>query len=760
MLPDFRRDHSSIRYPVGLVGCLLAGACMVGAAGPRAQAQQFEELQVDGVELVEGFEIVDGTETLDDVLGEDAKPGFSFMRGENGDLLDDLLNRFHENLDAGEWEKAFRSLIELTEAARYVMAPLGESSVYVPVRRSIQERLRELPPEGRRAFQLFYDAQAREMLARCLAHPRPGSDEQLQQAQAIYELFFMTSVGDRAADLLGDLYFERGQFAPAQACWEAILHQHPGSSIAEVDLQYKRVLALHRAGRADDAHALAEQVALRFAGRGVAYGGGQPDAAAALRTVLGNAPEPGTRVTHESDPRVPAALPADGADPVWQMTFVDDATKDILDSFNSNNRYYGPTDLRELVPPTAVDDRAVYAHWQGVVFAMDLETGKLLWRTGRFVDAAASMGQRMSTPAGNPRGYKIALTDQHVLVQSSGGANNRQTDRFTLTAYDKTTGRVAWNTAQVPAWRGQSFCGQPIVVNGEIYAIAHSVGPSNLNDPALAAARAGGDAQLPGGNNRTLTLYRIDTLSGQPQWSLPLGEADLRVSPNAQSVWMPHPTMLMQGRNLYVLTNNGAVLGVDTGAGEVAWAVRLQVPEGGNQQPYYIVQPPSANAQGPGAIVLVDGVLYAKEARSARVYAIDPEAGQPLWDYEVPANGELIAADREHLYIMDQAVRAFPLNSYDPLNWNASQIEGPRIGAGLLAGDALYVMGKDKLYALSLESGETLSAFENRYLRGSGGRLITAGDKIICVTLRDITVFDVPTQAAPQFDTEDIAPGN
>ncbi|MEM9415232.1 MAG: PQQ-binding-like beta-propeller repeat protein [Planctomycetota bacterium] len=752
MLPSHRCNTPIHRHRAGLVGCLLAGLTAGASWATCAQAQPTEELLAEDA-------FGEPVESLDDVLGEDAKPGFSLMRGENSEVLDESLNRFHENLDAGEWEKAFRSLIDLTESTRHVMAPLGESSVYVPVRRSIQDRLRELPQEGRRAFQLFYNAQAREMLARCRDHRDPGSEDQLRDAQAIYELFFMTSVGDEAADLLGDLYFERGQFASAQACWEAIIEHHPGSSLPEVDLQYKRVLALHRAGRAQEAHALAQQVALRFAGRGVDYGGGQPDAPAALQAVLGTPPEADTQTPQESTARVPASLPEEGADPAWQITYVDDATKHTLDNFNSNNRYYGPTDLRELTPPTAADDRAVYAHWHGVVFAMDLETGKLLWRTGRFTEAAASLNQRMSTAAGNPRGYKIALTDRHVIVQSAGD-NNRNTGRFSLTAYDKTTGNVVWSTAQLPSWRGHSFCGQPLVANGQLYAIAHSTGSGATPNNPGAAQPLGQDQQLPGGNNRTLTLYRIDASTGTAQWSLPLGEADLRVSPNAQYAWMPHPTMHMDGRNLYVLTNNGAVLSVDTGAGEIDWAMRLQVPEGGGQQHYYIAQPPSANAQGPGAIAMVDNILYIKEARSPRVYAIDPDNAEMLWENDVPSNGEMIGADREHLYIMDQAVRAFPLDPEERMAWNASQIDSPRIGAGLLADGALYVLGRDKLFALSLSNGDTLSAFESRYLRGDGGRLMVAGGKIICVTRRDITAYNIPTQPAPQFDAGNDPSGN
>ena len=439
-----------------------------------------------------------------------------------------------------------------------------------------------------------------------------------------------------AADLLGNLYFERGEFEQAQASWQAILDTHPGTSLPEVELQFKRVVAYHRAGMAQEAHALAEQVSLRFAGREVAYAGGRVDAAQALRDLLGAAPADESAVA--SDATVPAGLPAEGDAPLWQMTFASDATTALFQNTTNRRNYYGPTDLRLLTPPAAADGRAVYAHWHGVAFAMDLDTGKLLWRNGSFNEAGRNIQQRMGSATGTPRGYKIALTDRLVLVQSAGqGAGGQPFDRFTLTALDKQTGETVWDSGAMPDWRGHSFCGQPLVVRGQAYVITH---------PAGAIQQEGQTT----GNARSLTLHRIDASTGRPQWSLPLGDVDVQANPYIQSVWMPQPTLLLHDRALFVLTNNGAVMAVDTGAGEVAWAARLRAPEGvGNQENrnFYNIQPPSANVQGAGDLFLRQGVLYVKEARSPRIYAFDPDGPTLLWERPAPADAALIGVDEE-----------------------------------------------------------------------------------------------------------------
>jgi len=714
---------------------LAAGAALLGLAaalgvGTGATAQPVE------AQLIEG--VVAGEDPLDDILGPDYEPGFQVLRGDHREELDESINAFHGHLDNGEWEKAFRQLITLTESTRHVMAPMGDTSIYRPIRRSIQERLRSLPVEGRRAFQQFYDAQAREMLSKARDHDQPGSDEQVRLAREVFELFLLTSSGDAAADLLGNLYFERGEFEQAQACWQAILEHHPGTSLPELDLQFKRVVAMHRAGMTQEAHALAEQVALRFAGRKVSYGGGEVDAAEALRAMIGAPPDP--QAAQTSEQTVPAGLPGEDGLPLWQMTFANDATVDQFQANTGRRNYYGPTDLRLLIPPTAADEHAVYAHWHGVAFAMDLDSGKLLWRTGQFTQAPATLQQRMASATGTPRGYKIALTDRLVLVQSSTRNGGGQPfDRFNLTAYDKQTGERTWDSASMAQWRGHSFCGQPLVVRGQAYVLTHPVGgPVQEGETA--------------GNARSITLHRIDATTGRRQWSLPLGDADVQANPYIQFVWMPQPTLLLDGRTLYVLTNNGALLAVDTGAGEVAWAARLHAPEGlGNQnnRNYYNVQPPSANAQGAGAMFMRGGVLYAKEARSARVYAFDPQGSEALWERSVPADAELIGVDDDHLYVMAQAVKAYPLNGEDRMAWNNNQIGGPSIGSGLIADEALYVVGGNKLRALSLQNGDPAGDYPSRHLRGSGGQLLMVGDKLICVGQRDITCFQVPAQPSP-----------
>ncbi len=722
-------------------------AAVAWPAGPAYGQAQTVQVQVDDIAI----EADAPGDQLEDILGPDYQPGFSVLRGDNIESVDDALHAFHAHLESGAWEKAFRQLIDLSESTRHVMVPLEGSPVYVPIHRSIQQRLRSLPPEGRRAFQQFYDAQARERLAACLAHAQPGSDAQLAEARQAYEYFLLASNGDAIANLLGDLYFERGRFAQAAQCYDAVLTYHPTTSLPELGLQYKRILALQRAGEAEQARELVNQLAVRYEGRAVAYGGGDANALDTLRHAIGDA---APRHAEATPHRVPAALPEPEAQPVWQMTFADDRTRLAVENSGGNRSYYAPADLLRHIPVAAADDRALYAQWHGLAFALDLSTGKLLWRTGRFTEVAASIAFRINTATGNPRGYTIALTDTHVLVQSAPPNNRVRSPNagFVLRAHDKATGAVAWDTSAMPAWEGHSFCGKPLAIGDTVYVITHTTGLDNnasANRGGLNAAAAFPDDEPFRRSTRLLTLYRIDPASGTPVWGVPLGEAEVRAIQYSDFTWMPQPRIVLDNGQLLILTNNGALLCVDPVAQEVAWAVRLQVPEGISQDDFGQISSPTSNVQNPGEIIRLGDRVVVKEAWSRRVYMIDTERARLLGEDEVPAETSLVGADADRLYLMSSLVRAYPADGQGRMLWNNNQIGGPGTGSGILTDDALYVLGGNKLHALALDSGDpAVEPFTSRLLRGNGGTLLMAGDKIICITDRDITAFRVPTKPA------------
>src|SRR5205823_14661730 len=83
-----------------------------------------------------------------------------------------------------------------------------------------------------------------------------GAPEDLAALRKIVDQYFITSMGDQAADRLADALFESGDFGGAILLWNSILDSYPDSDLPALRIQIKRGTALARAGQFDALAAL------------------------------------------------------------------------------------------------------------------------------------------------------------------------------------------------------------------------------------------------------------------------------------------------------------------------------------------------------------------------------------------------------------------------------------------------------------------------------------------------------------------------
>ena len=105
----------------------------------------------------------------------------------------------------GAWEAPLKSLYSIPkeQEGRFVD---GKNGYIIPVARKRRDVLAELPPEGLATYRLFYDDEAKKLLEQA-----EGPTE-LATLERVFSAYFLTTLGDNAADRLGDLYFEQGRF--------------------------------------------------------------------------------------------------------------------------------------------------------------------------------------------------------------------------------------------------------------------------------------------------------------------------------------------------------------------------------------------------------------------------------------------------------------------------------------------------------------------------------------------------------------------
>src|SRR6185295_19568004 len=100
----------------------------------------------------------------------------------------------------------------------------------------------------------------------------------------------VTSVGDTAADRLGDLYFEQGDMDRAAASWQSVLAYRPDSPLPKARWLIKSAIALARAKRWTAFELVRSQIEPRYTADIVEIGGVKITAGEQLKKLLAEAP--------------------------------------------------------------------------------------------------------------------------------------------------------------------------------------------------------------------------------------------------------------------------------------------------------------------------------------------------------------------------------------------------------------------------------------------------------------------------------------
>lgn len=711
---------------------LLAGGLSLWVVGCASADQQEAEVAVEKAQAIAADIAIVEIPDFDDT---DIRPGFMLPMAD--ETVREQMSDFNKHLSQSAWGEAFRVLTELSGDRLDAMVPVGDKGFHLSVRELIQRQLLAMPVDGRRAFRLYFDGQAREMLRKVREHPRPGSDERLALAQRLVDRMLASSVGGEAAELLGDLYFERGSFARADRNWQFALEQGSASGDVALRLQVKRVWALHRGGNQAKAADLFAQLRDRYGNAPLRIGGQEIDAIAQLEPVI-DQDQPGEKDDADLAGR-PLRLPANDALPAWNLPYLSDMNRSqMLDGSNRSRYYRGPANMPRHIPQVVADDQRVYFHYLGAAFALDSRSGKIVWREGSVAEAAASVNTLHQSTTGNPAGYQIALASDAVLITSTVPGDD-QYKQMILSARDKQTGGMMWSSVSHGDWgltlgenapEGTSIAGQVLVDGTRAYAVVH---PPTGSD---------------------YFLRRFDPSTGEVDWTVSLGAIDPIVFQNEIRL-LPQPQLKLAGGELFVMTNNGVLLAVDQAGGQINWGMVMDTPFGVGQvggspfshtQSMQLKLEAMANPNGSGAMIMQDGVLYAKQHYGSTLFAIKPETGQVLWSADkLDPDAKLVGIDDQRFYLASDAVLGYKLAGDHDLDWKSRSLTSfKQDQAGVLhAGDRLLVLSNQRLRMVSKENGdfEKTDFRDPNYLGQYGGRLYQFGDLLISIDRKQITAY-------------------
>ena len=164
------------------------------------------------------------------------------------EAVQNALTDFQRHGERNDWQKAFRVLENLPPEKRVGMLPTGDGFM-VPAKNRLWQLLVEVNAEGRAAFRLFNEPKAKQLFEKLQAEQAANDPQTRTTAEQIYDLYFLTSYGDDAANTLGDIAFEQGSFVEAASRWRAIIEYHSDSNIPLPRLMSKAATGMTRPNR-------------------------------------------------------------------------------------------------------------------------------------------------------------------------------------------------------------------------------------------------------------------------------------------------------------------------------------------------------------------------------------------------------------------------------------------------------------------------------------------------------------------------------
>lgn len=644
--------------------------------------------------------------------------GFS-VKKEDQKLIEQFED-FERYRDKKAWDRAFKALDGVLAAKAAGGMTSTRDGFWIPTRQKVFRSLVALSPEGREAYRLFNDAKAKQLWDQIQQHEAAGDADTIPQLKTAVEQFFITEIGDKAADHLGDALFEAGDFTGAARAWGQVVQYSPGTSLPVLRLQLKQATALVRAGRTEQFKALAASLREKHAGETTKLGGRDVTVEAYLDEIARTPPS--TRPTTapaDVDPTTspdPVKLPEKDR-PAWQLVFMDGETADkIVAQLNNSGWGQQMGGMARVVPSSATDGKRIYLNWYGIVFALDVKTGKLVWWSKHFKELGDKFQELVQWQVDASR-FTITMSGDALLTVALRLDRLNNQEPFRLSNLDPATGKARWST-ESGALSNWAFIGSPLVVDGAIYITAHPK------------------------DNQDIHLLSVNLADGKLNWESRLGQPQVGNNWRGMPVY-PLPVLKYASGVVYVLTNNGSVIAFDTVSRSIDWSFSYETPAPMGEQRVFFggMEQFKQPIEAPASAILDGGTLYFKDRAATTMYALDLSEPKLQWKRSAEQSDLLACADDKAFYmvgptfsIIDRQSRVMQWSPTIPVMADALR--------PLSAGGEFLVFTSRGLY--TIDPGKRDIRIFRGYDRDAiGGVPLRVGDRLITVSNEAVTAYPI-----------------
>jgi outer membrane protein assembly factor BamB len=675
------------RRAIGVLSVALA-VCL--AAGQRAAGQNVV------------FNVNGGFAVATEISPDQTKPQPSFSLPTQSADVKDSMEEFTRLVKHEQWEKAFKSLETIAGKTSTGFIDRGDG-VLVPSRLLVRGLLASLPSAGKSAYRLFYDSQATALWDKATGK---GEVEYLTN---IVNNHLISSVGDRAADRLGDLYFEQGDFEQAITAWRSIIAYCPESKLPKAQVLVKIATALARSGRWTEFVPVEQMVRERYASDAVAVGGRRVLAAEqiAILAVASKSAEPVVETPLADDVELPSEV-----EPLWQFRFQSRPDPNNQNQPFSLSDIYGRQRANDFIIPAAVDDKRVYVNTFGVEMAFDIDSGKLVWRSGK-LHLLQLQQQRQGIA---PERYGILVSGDRTWSVLRDPQQANQGVGFAMVVREAATGKEVFTTRRsLSAW---NILGMPYLAGDTVY-----IGGSRT------------------GQGRELAILVLNAKDGKLIRTVTVGNHAVDQN-QVYGDLIAQPSLLLHRDRLYVDTHAGALVSLQTQTGALDWGVAYDSPPPMTGY-YYNYQPPPLGSSGP---IRSAGLLFAKGMRASRLIALQAEGPSLVWNRPVSKTAVILGVDADRIYMGGEELTAYSLKTQELL-WATQLPHSASWALPVLTKNRIYQFTSRGICEVNKETGELVTILRGADLDSYGGSLFMTPKALVTVSNLGITAY--PRGSAP-----------
>jgi outer membrane protein assembly factor BamB len=380
----------------------------------------------------------------------------------------------------------------------------------------------------------------------------------------------------------------------------------------------------------------------------------------------------------------------------------------------------------------AVDGPRLYVNYLGHILALDLDVGKMLWRTGSFHNLELLAMQ----PAGqmlDPSRFAIVAAGEYVWALGRDVKDQNMMAPFQLACRRADSGEVVWKSSDLADYATLDPAGIPLLADGKLFLTAKSQ-PNPQHNQGL-------PQQL---------VLAIQPHDGKILWKTEVGtfrqgqQMFFFYGPMRDS--SPQPRLFYRSGAVYVDTHIGILGRIDADSGLLDWGYGYQTSP--FQMMYRFMfyynqmQEPTV---GPGPPLPSGEGLLIKGMQSDRLYAIDPDRMKVLWERPIARASRLLGADDRAAFLGGAELGAMDLKTR-ALLWATPLPGGSAENRVLVRPDGIWQLTPRGIYEVDPASGEVRRIFRGKDLGSSGGDLVLTDRWLLAISNRTISAY--PRRAA------------